>query len=157
MEKKQFDVVVVGGGVSGMCAALAAARHGAHTALVQDRPVLGGNASSEVRMHICGADIHANKPNLRETGIIEELLLKNRFANPQQSFNVQDYIFLDAVIGQEGLELFLNTRIIDVRTEDNKICELSAVQSTTEKRFCFSVQLRIPHTQYPRSVPLHLH
>lgn len=120
-----------------MCAALAAARHGAHTALVQDRPVLGGNASSEVRMHICGADIHANKPNLRETGIIEELLLKNRFANPQQSFNVQDYIFLDAVIGQEGLELFLNTRIIDVRTEDNKICELSAVQSTTENDFVF--------------------
>lgn len=146
MEKKQFDVVVVGGGVSGMCAALAAARHGAHTALVQDRPVLGGNASSEVRMHICGADIHANKPNLRETGIIEELLLKNRFANPQQSFNVQDYIFLDAVIGQEGLELFLNTRIIDVRTEDNKICELSAVQSATEKRFCFSADIFVDAT-----------
>ena len=83
IENKEYDVVVIGGGLSGICAAIAAARHGAKTALVQDRPVLGGNASSEIKMHICGADIHATKPNTRETGIIEELLLTNRIRNPQ--------------------------------------------------------------------------
>ena len=46
------DFCVVGGGLAGLCAALAAARHGAKTVLVQDRPVLGGNASSEIRMHV---------------------------------------------------------------------------------------------------------
>jgi len=50
------DVVVVGGGMAGVCAAIAAARNGASVVLVQDRPVLGGNASSEVLMHVCGAD-----------------------------------------------------------------------------------------------------
>jgi hypothetical protein len=54
---KAYDVVIVGGGVSGVCAAIASARHGAQTALIHNRPVLGGNASSEIRMHICGADV----------------------------------------------------------------------------------------------------
>ena len=52
--KKQYDVVIVGGGMSGVCAAIASARHGARTALIQDRSVYGGNASSETRMHISG-------------------------------------------------------------------------------------------------------
>ena len=56
MIQKSYDVVVVGGGMSGLCAAIASARGGARTALVHNRPVLGGNASSEIRMHICGAD-----------------------------------------------------------------------------------------------------
>jgi len=52
----KVDVCVAGGGMAGVCAALAAARHGASTAIIQDRPVFGGNASSEIRVHICGAD-----------------------------------------------------------------------------------------------------
>ena len=54
--EKQFDVIVVGGGMAGLCAALASAREGARTALIHARPVLGGNASSEIRIHISGAD-----------------------------------------------------------------------------------------------------
>ena len=61
---KTYEVVVVGGGLSGMCAAIAAARHGAKTAIVQNRSVFGGNASSEIRMHIVGASSHAAKPDL---------------------------------------------------------------------------------------------
>ena len=66
------EVVIVGGGMAGVCAALAAARHGAKTILVQDRPVLGGNSSSEIRMHICGADCHGARRHSR--GSIERNL-----------------------------------------------------------------------------------
>ena len=49
------DLCVVGGGISGMCAAISAAREGLQVVLMQERPVLGGNASSEIRMWICGS------------------------------------------------------------------------------------------------------
>ena len=82
------DVLVAGGGVAGCCAAVSAARNGAKTILVQDRPVLSGNASSEIRVHLNGVthlrDGHAE----RETGIVEEILLHNRFHNPQESWYV---------------------------------------------------------------------
>ncbi len=133
--EKHYDLVVVGGGISGICAAIAAARHGAKTALVQDRPVLGGNASSEIRMHICGADIHANKPNARETGIIEELLLSNRSVNPQHSFSVQDYVFENIVRAEKNIDLYLNTRALETKTESDRIVYVDAVQTTTEKKF----------------------
>lgn len=140
IENKEYDVVVIGGGLSGICAAIAAARHGAKTALVQDRPVIGGNASSEIKMHICGADIHATKPNTRETGIIEELLLTNRIKNPQQSFSVQDYVFEEIVRAEPNLDLYLNTRMRDVQTKDNVIVSIEAEQMTTEKLYRFNAR-----------------
>ena len=83
MKKKyaSYDVVVVGGGMSGICAAIASARHGARTALVHARHVLGGNASSEVRMHICGASESMAKPQLEESGIVYEIMLDNKSIN----------------------------------------------------------------------------
>ena len=51
----ETDLCVVGGGMAGICAALAAARNGIRVVLMHDRPVLGGNTSSEIRMWICGA------------------------------------------------------------------------------------------------------
>ena len=140
IENKEYDVVVIGGGLSGICAAIAAARHGAKTALVQDRPVIGGNASSEIKMHICGADIHATKPNARETGIIEELLLTNRIKNPQQSFSVQDYVFEEIVRAEPNLDLYLNTRMRDVQMKDNVIVSIEAEQMTTEKLYRFNAR-----------------
>ncbi len=131
------DVAVVGGGMSGICAAVAAARHGAKTLLIQDRPVLGGNASSEIRMHICGADKHGAIDDARESGILEELLLENRYMNPQHSFSVQDAVFWNAVKRQNNLDLYLNTRMLDVETANNRIVSVSAVQTTSEKRFRF--------------------
>ena len=73
--EENYEVVIVGGGLSGICAALASARHGAKTAIIQARPVFGGNNSSEVRMHVCGANCHAVKKDLAETGILMELQL----------------------------------------------------------------------------------
>ena len=61
------DIVVAGGGLAGVCAAIAAARHGARVVLVQDRSRLGGNSSSEVKMHVVGANQHTARPGWRET------------------------------------------------------------------------------------------
>ena len=104
----EVDVCVVGGGMAGLIAALAAARHGARVALMHDRPVLGGNASSECRVHICGADRHNMTAHLRETGILEELRLANLRHNPQRSFSVWDTLLYDACRRQPNLTLLLN-------------------------------------------------
>ena len=69
VETRKYDVVVVGGGMSGLIAAIASARNGAYTALIHDRSVYGGNASSETRMHISGASCHWGKKNAAETGM----------------------------------------------------------------------------------------
>lgn len=134
--KQRYEVVVVGGGTGGVGAALAAARHGAKTALIQDRPVLGGNNSSEVRMHISGADQHAFRKNARETGIVEEIALKNRKYNEQNSFCVSDTIYWEMMQEEENITLYLNTSMIDVEVSDgNRIEKIYAVQLPTEKRF----------------------
>ena len=67
------DLCVVGGGLAGLCAAVAAARRGIKVVLMQDRPVLGGNASSEIRMWICGAT--AGGEHVRESGLLEEIIM----------------------------------------------------------------------------------
>lgn len=109
-----FDVVVVGGGFSGVCAAIAAAREGAKVALVQNRPVFGGSGSSETRMHIVGANCHSSKPNLRETGILEEILLENKRRNPYADFPVFDTIVWEKVRMEPNITILLNTNIDDV-------------------------------------------
>ncbi len=137
-----YDLVVVGGGLSGLCAALAAARHGARTALVHNRSVLGGNASSEVRMHICGADYHGSRPDARETGIVEELLLENRRRNPQASFPIFDTVLWEKARFQENLDLYLNTHFTEAEVEGGAsrrdgaiIRRIRGEQLTTERVF----------------------
>ena len=90
--EKKYQVIVIGGGLSGVCAALASARQGASTAIVQSRSVFGGNNSSEVRMHVCGANCHAEKKDLAETGILMELQLLNKQVNPNYSFPMWDMV-----------------------------------------------------------------
>ena len=117
-----FTVVVCGGGMAGFCAALAAARNGARTALLHDRPVLGGNASSEVRVTIHGAACHHT--HARETGIIGEAMSAERRANhlfPIENGwtnSVHDMALYDMAVREPNLTLFLNTTVRDVQLED---------------------------------------
>ena len=108
------DLCVVGGGMAGICCAIAAARHGANVVLMQERPMLGGNASSENRMWVCGA----KGENNRETGIIEEIMLENLYRNPTKNFYIWDSILLDFVKREERITLFLNTACMDSRVEE---------------------------------------
>jgi len=125
------DVVVVGGGMTGVCAALAAARGGASVVLIQDRPVLGGNSSSEVRMHIRGADVHG-RPNARETGILEQLRLENHIRNPHRCASMWDLVLWESTFYQQGLTLLLNTSMTGCRTEAGQIKSIQCYQMTTQ-------------------------
>lgn len=130
--RKEFDVVVVGGGISGLLAAIASARHGAVTALVHNRPVLGGNASSEIRMHICGAAVSGGRENARETGILEEILLENRKRNYYDEFEIFDVIMWEKARFQDNLTLYLNAHMHHVETKECKIASICCTQLTSE-------------------------
>lgn len=135
-----YDFVVIGGGMAGLCAALAAARHGAKTALVQDRPVLGGNASSEIRMHICGASDEMNKLELSEGGIIHELLLENKSLNDSYNYSIWDAVLFQKAKDEKNLTLFLNTTMHAVICHEKAITSVQCYQMTTEKTFFLSAK-----------------
>lgn len=124
----EVDLCVVGGGLAGMATAIAAAHHGARVALMQDRPVLGGNASSEVRMWICGA----HGPNNRETGIIEELELENRYRNPLRNFSIWDSILYEKVRFEPNITLLLNCSCNDATVADQRILSIKGWQTTSQ-------------------------
>lgn len=114
------DLIVAGGGLSGTCCAITAAREGLKVVLVQDRPVLGGNASSEVRLWVLGATSHMGNNNrwAREGGVIDEILVENLFRNPEGNAVVFDTVVLDKVVNEQNITLLLNTTIIDVEKKD---------------------------------------
>ncbi len=126
----ECDVCVVGGGMAGLCAALASARGGAETVLVHDRPVLGGNASSEVRMWICGA----HGPHNRESGILEEINLENQYRNPAKDFCIWDSVLWGHAAHQPHLRLLLNTTCTNARMEDGHLSAIEAWQLTSQTR-----------------------
>jgi len=107
------DVTVIGGGLAGVCASIAAARLGQTVALVQNRPVLGGNSSSEVRVWVSSATAHGTQRYARETGIMGELFLENEWTNPEGNPYLWDLVMLEAVRREANITLFLNT---DVRS-----------------------------------------
>jgi len=130
-ESLSTDVCVVGGGMAGLCAAIAAARRGARTILIHDRPVLGGNASSEIRMWICGA----HGANRKETGILEEIQLENLRRNPSASFAIWDSVLYEKAFFQPNLTTLLNTTCLDAEVEDDRILAVHAWQLTSQLRY----------------------
>ena len=147
VKNAEYDVVVVGGGMSGICAALAAARHGVRTALVHDRHVLGGNGSSEIRMHICGASENLAKPDLEEGGILYEIMLDNKSRNDYYNFSIWDMILFSTVKRQENLTVYLNTAMESCEMgEDSTIRSIDAYQLTTETHWRISGKVFIDCT-----------
>jgi len=130
----QVDLCVVGGGISGLCCAVAAARHGIRVLLMQDRPVLGGNASSEIRMWIGGAYRNGGDgvKDLRESGIIEELFLENYYQNPALKYPIWDSVLYQTAKAEENLTLLLNTACLDATVDGNRIVSIKGWQSNAE-------------------------
>lgn len=132
------DLCVVGGGMAGLCAAISAAREGLKVVIMHERPVFGGNASSEIRMWICGA----HGENNRETGIIEEIALENLYRNPTKSYAVWDSVLYDFVRREKNITALLNCTCMDAVTEEGeyahnrslKIKTVTGYQMTTQ---CF--------------------
>lgn len=136
-KKIDCDLCVVGGGMAGMIAAISAAREGIRVVLMHERPVLGGNASSEIRMWICGARGKGN----RETGILEEIALENLYRNPTKSYAVWDTVLYDFVRREKNITLLLNCACMNAETESGefqygrtvRIKTVTGYQMTTQR------------------------
>jgi len=142
----QFDVVVIGGGLSGICAAVAAARNGAKTALIHARHVLGGNASSEIKLHINGASDNFAKPDYEETGLLYEMMLENKAINDYFNYSTWDLVLYSFVKKEPNLTTFYNTVMDDCIVENNIIKSITAYQQTTEIRYNFYANIFIDCT-----------
>jgi len=130
--EQHHDVVVVGGGLAGVSAAVAAARLGSSVALVTNRPVLGGNSSSEIRVWVVGATAHGTQRFARETGIMGELFLENQYRNPQGNAIYWDQVVLDLVRAEPNVHLHLNTDVRTVTTSgDDDATRITSVTGWT--------------------------
>lgn len=127
-------LAIVGGGISGICAAISTARAGIKVVLIQDRPVLGGNASSEVRLWILGATSHMGNNNrwAREGGIIDEILVENTFRNKEGNPVLLDALLLEKVKNEPNITLLLNTAAYDIEKRDTTLTRLFAFCSQNE-------------------------
>lgn len=146
----EADLLVAGGGMSGVCCAVAAARLGTKVILCQDRSVLGGNASSEVRMHIVGATGLrggvALETELREGGIMEEIRLELAVNNPQRSASMLDLVLYDKCRQEPNLKLLLNTTVDGAEVVDEEIKSVTATRASTEDRFRITAKVYVDCT-----------
>lgn len=141
--RSDADMVVIGGGLAGTCCAITAARHGLRTVLVQDRPVLGGNASSEVRLWVLGATSHMGNNNrwAREGGIVNEILEENLWRNPEGNPVLVDTVILEKAVEEPNLTLLLNTAAHQVVKSGERIERVVAWCSQNSTRYELSAPL----------------
>jgi len=134
----KFDLVVVGGGVAGTAAALTAARQGLKVALIQDRPVLGGNNSSEVRVHLGG---RINLDPYPKLGDVVNEIAPLRGGNAQPGDYYEDEKKLEMVNAENNISLFLNFRAFKVKKEKTTIRTVFARHIETAEELSFSAPL----------------
>ncbi len=130
----QFDLVVIGGGMAGSCAAISAARLGQKVALIQNRPVLGGNNSSEVRVHLGG---NVNQPPYPRLGDVVAELDPGKQGNAKPAENYNDGRKLAVVRGEKNITLYLSTHAWAVEQDGDRITAVLArdLRSGREWRF----------------------
>jgi FAD dependent oxidoreductase len=142
-----YDVVVVGGGMAGIAAAVTAARGGARTALIQERPVLGGNASTEVRVNLEGANGGVHNRFFVESGLAEDLLLENFWRNPTGSADHWGALLLELVLDTENLDLYLDTHAHTVELDrDRSIRTITALTLASERTWTFHARYWVDAT-----------
>jgi hypothetical protein len=125
-----FDFIVVGGGLAGVCAAVAAARHGVRTALIEREAVLGGEANSVHRRPILGSDVWGHRPHGRETGLLEEIRLENAVRNPDHDWKLWEALLEEWVTREDALTLSLGTDLGRVETGEGGF--ITGVTATRE-------------------------
>jgi len=135
---KKYNLVVCGGGLAGVCSAIAGARFGLSTCIIQDRPVFGGNASSEIRVNIGGACTFNSWA--RETGIISEIFLEERKRNFEWHLTTWSNGILDIVLYEflrnEGVDIYLNTSVRKAIMKSSEEIEgVFCIQLGSEKEF----------------------
>ncbi|MFC6171168.1 FAD-dependent oxidoreductase [Loigolactobacillus jiayinensis] len=133
------DIVIIGGGLAGICAAISSARVGRQVILVQNRSLLGGNSSSEIRVWVGGATKHGINRYARETGIMGELFLENQYRNPDGNPYIWDLLLLEKVRVESNIQLFLNTEISQVTMDTpEKIASVTGRIIGSEREITFS-------------------
>lgn len=130
-EKGHFDFVVVGAGISGICAALAAARLGLKVALIQDRYILGGNNSSEVRVGLGGRINVDPYPSL---GYLINEIGPERIGNARGAHHYMDWKKMDVVKAEKNITLFAGYTVVSADMEGGKITGITAVEATAQTR-----------------------
>ena len=129
-----YDLVVVGAGIAGMSAAVSAARLGCNVALINDRPVVGGNNSSEIRVHLGG---RIEMGPYKELGGLQKEFGPDKGGNAQPAATYEDQKKLDWLAREERVSLFLNYRVIGVEKEGDRIVAVTAkdIENGSELRF----------------------
>ena len=129
-----YDLVVVGAGIAGMSAAVSAARLGCNVALINDRPVVGGNNSSEIRVHLGG---RIEMGPYKELGGLQKEFGPEKGGNAQPAATYEDQKKLDWLAREERVSLFLNYRVIGVEKEGDRIVAVTAkhIENGSELRF----------------------
>ena len=131
---EKVDLIIAGGGIPGVCMAISAARLGLTVALIQDRPVLGGNNSSEVRVHLAGRLNLSPYPKL---GDVVSEIGPRRGGNAQPGDYYEDERKIEVVKAEKNIRLYLNTRALGVEKEGSRITAVVGrhIETGLETRF----------------------
>ena len=135
MQTMRTQLAVIGGGPAGVCAAIAAAQRGVQTALVTDRPVLGGNSSSEIHVWTRGARPARAISGRRKSACGASWSSSNLYRNSDANPVFRDETLLDAVLREKNLTLLLNTEIYGVELDGGRVAALRGVQQSSERQF----------------------
>ena len=130
----QYDLVVAGGGIAGICAAVSAAREGLRVALIQDRPVVGGNNSSEVRVWLAGARSQAPYPAIGNVVLELEQLRSAHYGADNTAELYEDARKQALVQAETNITLVLNCRVNGAEVDGGRIAAVTAQDTLTGRR-----------------------